>query len=420
MAKQVKFAGDFDRISSLSDQILCRILSFLPAKDAVRTSVLSPRWRYLLASMTVLIFNIAYLVSTPDSVLSREDEYLRLYGWISAALWRGVKEIDIRYTPLPLLPTFLFTSQSLVTLKLDIDDDMKVPCKICLPNLKTLHLKNLKFSDGESIYRLISSCLALEDLVMDLSELPKDMSELNIYSFSLKRLALNFVEMLTDSLIDFNYTIVINAPNLVYLKYDGPIAESYCLSTMNSLEKADVVVHQLDDEPSYDVNRESGATATISNLLCGICNVKSLSLTIVQPETLIRMPLEPVLQFHKLVELKLEILNEYRHWQGTWVIQLLCCAPNLETLHLGLPVPHRGFESLPEEVPPCLIFHLKEIKIKYFEGNEHMFEMIGYFLNHASVLEALMIGTEKDEELSIVRKLLRLPRNSKQCRVLLL
>ncbi|KAL4340174.1 hypothetical protein GQ457_08G007270 [Hibiscus cannabinus] len=128
-----------------------------------------------------------------------------------------------------------------------------------------------------------------------------------------------------------------------------------------------------------------------------------------QPETLIQMPLEPVLEFHKLAELKLEILDEYRHWQGTWVIQFLYCAPNLETLHLALPVPRRGFKPLPEEVPPCLIFHLKEIKIKYFEGNEHMFEMISYFLNHASVLEALMIGTEEDEELSIPETLIRVP-----------
>ncbi|KAL4341185.1 hypothetical protein GQ457_08G007280 [Hibiscus cannabinus] len=136
------------------------------------------------------------------------------------------------------------------------------------------------------------------------------------------------------------------------------------------------------------------------------------------------MPPEPVLRFHKLVEL--EIYSENHDWQGTWVIQFLCCAPNLETLRLDLPVPNRGFEPLPEEVPPCLSFHLKEIKIRYFEGNEHMFEMIGYFLNHASVLEVLMIGIEEDEEYSNpsplrnVIKLLGLPRNSNKCRVVTL
>ncbi|GMI85278.1 hypothetical protein like AT3G59190 [Hibiscus trionum] len=440
MAKKVESVGNLDRINSLPDPILCHILSFLPIKDAVRTSVVSPRWRYLFASMPTLDFqdclsNISSRLALEnfknfvDRILffpirqtlecfrlyesrTRDHDYTRVNGWIRAALRRGVKEIDFRYKTSPVLPTFLFTSQSLMTLKLNIDDDMKVPCKVCLPNLKSLHLKNMKFSDGDSIHRLISGCLALEDLVMELPDLPRNISKLNIDSISLKRLALDFLYMFTIYPLDFNYTFVINAPNLVYFKYAGPIAEGYCLSTMNSLEKADIGVYQLDD-----VNLKSGA---ISNLLQGICNVKSLHLTIEQPEKLIGAPLEPVLGFHKLVELELKIHKEYRDWQGTWVIQFLCCAPNLESLRLDLPVPNCGFKPLPEEVPLCLLFDLKEIKIRYFEGNEHMFEMISYFLNHASVLEALMIGIEKDEELSIMKKLLGLPRNSKKCRIVAL
>ncbi|KAK8507352.1 hypothetical protein V6N12_072619 [Hibiscus sabdariffa] len=446
----MKSVEDLDKISSLPDHILCHILSLLPTKDAVRTSVISPRWRYLFSSMPTLEFQyclssihprlrvenfknfVDRLLFFPNHVTlecfrlyessSRDDDYLRLYGWICAALRRDVKEIDIRYGILPVLPISLFTSRSLVTLKLDIHEDMKVPCKVCLPNLKSLNLKNIKFPDSDSIHRLISGCLTLEDLVMILPELPKNISKLDFHSLSLKRLALNI--SLNVLPLDFKCTFVINAPNLVYFKYDGPIAKGYCLSSMNSLEKAVVEVYQLDDEPSYDVNRESGATASISKLLQGICNVKSLRLSIDQSETLIQMPPEPVLRFHKLVEL--EIYSENHDWQGTWVIQFLCCAPNLETLHLDLPVPNRGFEPLPEEVPPCLSFRLKEIKIRYFEGNEHMFEMISYFLNHASVLEVLMIGIEEDEEYSNpsplrnVIKLLGLPRNSKKCRVVAL
>ncbi|KAK8546009.1 hypothetical protein V6N12_026813 [Hibiscus sabdariffa] len=352
------------RISNLSDNILCHILSFIPTKDAVQTSVVSTRWRYLFAYMSTLDFQ--YCLSNICSRLGaesfknfvdrllfffnhltlecfrlyesslQEDDYSRLYGWICAALWRGVKEIDLRYKLSTVLPTFLFTSQSLMTLKLDINDDMKVPCKVCLPNLKSLRLRNIKFSDGDSIQRLISGCLALEDLVMDLQELPANINKFNIHSLSLKRLALDFGWMFTDSRIDFNYTFAINAPNLVYIKYAGPIAEVLCLSTMDSLEKADVEVYRLDNEASDDVNRESGATVTVSNLLQRICNVKSLRLAVDQPETLVRMPPDPVLGFHKLVELELKIQTEYHDWQGTWVLQFLYSVPNLQTLHLDL------------------------------------------------------------------------------------
>ena len=48
-------AGDMqDRLSNLPDAILTHILSFLKTKDAVRTSILSTRWKSVWASVPTL------------------------------------------------------------------------------------------------------------------------------------------------------------------------------------------------------------------------------------------------------------------------------------------------------------------------------------------------------------------------------
>jgi hypothetical protein len=48
--------GNNKCLSNLPEEILLHILSFLPTKDVVRTSVLSKRWDYLWASIPNLVF----------------------------------------------------------------------------------------------------------------------------------------------------------------------------------------------------------------------------------------------------------------------------------------------------------------------------------------------------------------------------
>ncbi|KAK8542728.1 hypothetical protein V6N13_136716 [Hibiscus sabdariffa] len=454
MAKPSKSVAVLD---GLPDHILCHILSFLPTKEAARTSVLSPRWRYLfLSSISILDFKSCLTPPTKDNnsflnfvdrffsnprLLNLELEcfrvndlwvnydpsineflmpfdddpwfaearpwggdYLLINRWICAAL-RGVKEVGISLINKDVLslPNLLFTSHSLVTLKLKIRGANDVPTDACLPNLRTLHFEFFEFLDGRSVLKLISTCPVLEDFAFVMCQF-HEISELIIHNLSLKRLVLDFGELYADSHRGFN-AIKIDAPNLVYFKYVNGMAGGCTLSETKTLERADIEMTVMDN----------GDGERVTNLLRGVCNVRSLYLAIEDDSrTFFLAPLDPMFAFNNLVEL--EFRNRYNvDWQGSWIVELLHCMPNLKTLILNLASTTESFRSLPNTVPWCLLFQIKEIEIKHFAGEEHMFAMVSYFLKHATIIEKLII---RDIGAStVIEKLSSLPKKSEKCEI---
>ncbi|OMP02165.1 hypothetical protein COLO4_11298 [Corchorus olitorius] len=340
MAKQANIGGRLDKISNLPDKVLCHIISFLPMKEAVRTCILSTRWRYLFASMTRLHldddqFRPRHHQTPPPSVNSFMNfvdrlfffsskaslecfglnfskrsgiDSSRIYGWICAALWRGVKELDLLFLRFEdhqlMLPSILFTNcKSLVTLKLAMNYSfMNVPSGACFPNLKNLCVTNIKFTDDDTVQRLISSCLVLEDLVIDECRFEK-ISVLNICTPSVKRLEL---KMPTQE------AIVLAFQNLAELK----------------------IIENLEHDDDFD-------------------------------------------------------------WRGMWLVELLKWSPNLQKLDFTLEgYAQSGVWHRFEKVPSCLLFQLKEIVLYSYDGR-WAFELIKYFLKNARVLKNLKIDTNK-------------------------
>ncbi|KAK8364837.1 hypothetical protein V6Z12_A02G009600 [Gossypium hirsutum] len=293
-----------DRISNLPDHIRCHILSFLPIQEAVRTSIISTKWRNLFASISTVDFDTYLLCGLTDRNVDsfknfvdrllkfpnqlsldcfrlRGDEFdswndgdydFDVSGWICAAVCRGVKEIDLFLDNFcHTLPDLLFTCHSLLTLTLTAKYSkiFEVPSEVCLRNLKTLCITNSVLV-GDSLNRLISNCHVLEDLTFDECSVA-NAREINIQIPSLKSF----------------------------------------LSNMKSLEKADICIWF--DSSNY----ETSAT----HLFQGICNVRSLRLNIHEVIPLAsRIPI-----FHNLVEFEF-------YGRESWLVEFLHFAPNLKTL----------------------------------------------------------------------------------------
>ncbi|TYH30330.1 hypothetical protein ES288_A01G086500v1 [Gossypium darwinii] len=405
MAKQVKMEN-VDRISGLHDSILIHILSFLSAKQVIRTSILSTRWRYLFALLPNLHFDfegdlwrrgytsyrhidIYSYASLVDKMLithnmTNIDKFRlkcrtmidpdRFHAWISAAVHRGVKHLDLNISPgkFTTRPAVLFTCRTLVTLKLCMEFDfvLDVPKGAHFPNLKTIHLEEVNFSNDDSVKSLLSGCTSLEDLVIE-KFLMSNISNFNISHPFLKRLTLLYTYQ-----SDYGW-ITIDAPNLVYLEYDDELVAGYSLQNLQSLVKADI-----DISNSLQVDG--------STFFRGICNIRSLILSDTSLELLLSCAPLPV--FPNLVKLKIHCSNDLRPYYDQWekgLETLLSSLPELEKLEFN----QEALISLPEKAPSCLLSKLKSIKISDFTDERDCIGKAKYFLKNGRALEKLTIRT---------------------------
>jgi hypothetical protein len=205
-----------DRISSLQDEILCHILSFVTTKEAVATSVLSKRWTHLWISVPNIDFtnirvdsiisnykfneSVYSVLSSRDAAGSNVDSF-HLYivysdphlaydcgfpnivRWINHVVQRKLKHLrlhldegkydddsdddDDEVVPLAKLPISIFTCKTLVSLDLYrfcVEGFDFSSIGFGFPSLKTLNLEYIEFFEDRDFVLLLSGCPNLEDL----------------------------------------------------------------------------------------------------------------------------------------------------------------------------------------------------------------------------------------------------------------
>ncbi|KAL0729118.1 hypothetical protein Bca4012_025211 [Brassica carinata] len=231
-----------DMISFLPDDFLLQILSLLPTKDVLTTSVLSKRWRYLWKLVhkleythcdrnaddgrfvrfvdRSLLLSTAPILESLQFNIRRKCSDVDIGFWIGTAVERGLRELSFDYWPHNTiinepskLPQSLFTCGSLVVLILNNVSLVDVTFPVCFHLLKTLHLICVIYLDDETPQKLLSSCKILQDLVV---HRVKD-DNVTIFSImvpSLQKLDYNARFATHDGVSEF----VMNAPSLKFLE----------------------------------------------------------------------------------------------------------------------------------------------------------------------------------------------------------
>ncbi|MBA0573890.1 hypothetical protein Golob_001138 [Gossypium lobatum] len=432
-ANQTRRDKDLDRLSGLPDKVLLQIISLLPLKEIVRTSILAIRWKDLFSLVSDISIddnNVirkslgnGYMNIVERFLFSRKrdvgiDKFrlkcgkivdpFRINGWIQYALGYHVKELDltIGIKGFNELNFGVFTCKTLVILRLSMDKGsiLSVPTYFRLPNLKVLHLGLMKCSDDGSVDRLFSGCISLEELHLRNCEV-SNMNKLRVCNATLKKLFLS-------GFMGTDHEIEIITPNLVHFSYYYTGTKGFSLINLNSLSEARIYIG-----PYLFSTIDFSPTAT--TLMNGISQARSLYLTLYSSKPILLTPgLVP--QFPNLTYLNLEMGGCLPEWKI-----LLANSPCLDTLVLDFEFSGSGLESHyngrdeTEKVPGCLMYKVKTIKLLSFQGKPFESLVVEYLLKNAKVLERFTVRLSGKKRLrtKISKEVRALPRVSKKCQV---
>ncbi|OAP18889.1 hypothetical protein AXX17_AT1G23070 [Arabidopsis thaliana] len=174
------------RICALPDDLLLQILHHVPTKEAVATSILSKRWRYVWTMLPKLEFkdegseSVGWFIGKSlqlhkapklDCLIVELGPHcpidVDVRKWIENAVNRDVEELDftLLWSAAPTsFPKSLYTCDTLVCLTLSNQILVDVSSPASLPSLLDLSLHYVVYKDDGSLVRLLSSSPVLKRL----------------------------------------------------------------------------------------------------------------------------------------------------------------------------------------------------------------------------------------------------------------
>lgn len=404
-----------DKISHLPEALLLQILSLLPTKDVVATSVLTKRWKHMWKTVPKLTFDYhlnqsqnetfsenvcRLLLSHRSSILESLSLRFSLDScdgmdigmWIGIAYARHVRELILdveaekRYSNFTF-PKCFYNCETLESLIIKTWILIDIPSQVCLKSLKKLHLYYVDYKDDESVVNLLSGCPNLQELVIH-----RNLQVVRVFTIevpSLQRL----------EIYDWSYrhemvgSYVVNTPSLKYLKIKGFHRLRFSLVEIApELVEANVI-----DLSEVIIDKK---------LMRSLASVKRLSLAL-SPSEMTTFPSNGTV-FHQLV--RLELSTDKADWWNL-LTRMINTSPGLQVLKLigewyygKVGVSCKEWDQ-PKNVPECLeTFLWNTCK----EEQEEEKEVAKYILRNANRLKKANIsikGFNSDERLELLKEL---------------
>ncbi|XP_021807482.1 F-box/FBD/LRR-repeat protein At5g22700-like [Prunus avium] len=280
-----------DRISQLPSDLLPRILSFLPIKDAVATSILSTKWHNIWTIVPVIDADQNSIQVDEDRFYTIVNSILRhpmaapfplhkfilkcdrctshaaINNLIQAALDRQVKELDLCIAPHNIvhkfpLPVEVYRNQHLKVLKFSKVrvHDNEPPGSFppgSFPSLKNLQV-DISYACDKSLQKFYHHCPVLEELRMEGEKNPfrKVNCQFDVSSESLKAL---YIKLQSNYDVQYDddeeeaeeiYTFKIKAKNLESLFIDEDILADYEMEELISLVEGNIQIGWKDHQYS--------------------------------------------------------------------------------------------------------------------------------------------------------------------------
>ncbi|EEF47643.1 ubiquitin-protein ligase, putative [Ricinus communis] len=416
--------GDYevpDFITDLPSSIIESILTRLPIRDAVKTSILSTKWRYRWATLTHLVFDDKCVAMYCDKGVLES----RLVKFISRALFLHhgpIHKFQLSTSYLQCCPDIdqwlLFLSRSDIkelVLELGEGEWFRVPsCLFNCKKLTRLELTRCEFDPPPNFKGFL--CLKSLNLYQVLVA-PEAIESLISGCPLLESLSLSYF----DSLV-----LNVRAPNLKYLCLEGEFKD-ICLENTPLLVAMSIAMYMTEDiaehfEQSSSCNfiKFLGGVPRLERLIGHIYFTKYLSIGDYPG----RHPITySCLKVIELYQVSFEDMKEIHV-----VLRLITNSPNLKELQIS-----GSSNTLAAVEAPDLDFWLKEcprnctfeklgvVKLTDMSGVPQEMEFIKFLLANSPVLEMMSITPcvyVMDGRVNMLVELLKFRRSSAQAEIL--